>query len=361
MTLVIVMENFNRYGTLMFEKLIKLGPNDNWSETIGKFPKLDIYYSQEYVNLFSDVEEGEPEAVYFENKNGKVFYPYIKRKIDIKEGYFDIITPYGYGGPVVEGEQSVIKQFYYHFKQYCNNNNIITETVRLHPLIKNDEYIKEVMEIDYIRKTTAVDLTITLEEIRKNYTSNNKRNIKRAIKEGVEVFVSNNKDDIEIFMDLYNETMDRNNALSYYYFNSSYFYRQMEETLLSKSYLLLARHNEQIIGGVLMLIGKEFAHYHLGASKTKYLSLRPNNLLFDAMVEFSKSLGLKKLHLGGGYQENDSLFKFKTSFTNDNHFNYYMCKNILNVNIYDELSKIVMNDDSLSGQYNYFPIYRIKK
>lgn len=342
----------------MSGKLVKLSLNENWNIFIEKFPKLDVYYSQEYVNLFTDVEEGVPKAVYYENANGKVFYPFIKRKIDIKEGYSDIVTPYGYGGPVFEGDRSVIKQFYNQFKGYCIDNKIITETVRLHPLLKTDEYMKDVMTVEYIRKTTAVDLTLSLEEIRKNYTSNNKRNFQKANKEGVKVFVSNNKDDIEIFMDLYYETMDRNNALSYYYFNKSYFYRQMEEMLLSQSYLLFAKYNEQIIGGVLLLIGKEYAHYHLGASKTEYLSLKPNNLLFDAMIEFSKSFGLKALHLGGGYQENDGLFKFKTSFTNNNNFNYYLGKNIINDKIYNELSQIVMKNPSLSGHSNYFPLYR---
>ncbi|MGG3739585.1 GNAT family N-acetyltransferase, partial [Aeribacillus pallidus] len=95
-------------------------------------------------------------------------------------------------------------------------------------------------------------------------------------------------------------------------------------------------------------------------SKTEYLPLRPNNLLFDAMVELSKSLGLKALHLGGGYQENDSLFKFKSLFTNNNHFNYYIGKNILNDKIYHELSQSVMNHFSFNSSSDFFPLYRRK-
>lgn len=322
---------------------------------------LDVYYSQEYSNLSSTIENGSAEAVFYENDDGKIFYPYIKRKIDLNEEYLDIVTPYGYGGPVLEGDQNAIKMFYRQFNEYCTDNKIITETVRLHPLLKNDAYMKDVMNVEYIRKTTAVDLTLSLEEIRKNYTSNNKRNIKKANKEGVTVFISNNiKKDIEIFIDLYYETMNRNNTLSYYYFDRSYFYRQMEEMLLCKSYLLLAEYKNQIIGGILLLIGNEYAHYHLGASKTEYLSLRPNNLLFDAMIEFSKSCGLKLLHLGGGYQENDSLFKFKTSFTNNNNYNYFLGKNILNEKIYKELSQIAAKSLSPISDSSYFPLYRRK-
>ncbi|MDR0138031.1 GNAT family N-acetyltransferase [Metabacillus idriensis] len=345
----------------MSGKLVKLSLNDNWNKFIEQFSMLDVYYSQEYSNLSSTIENGTAEAIFYENDDGKVFYPYIKRKIDLNEEYLDIVTPYGYGGPVLEGDQNTIKPFYRQFNEYCTNNKIITETVRLHPLLKNDAYMKDVMDVEYIRKTTAVDLALSLEEIRKNYTSNNKRNIKKAKKEGVNVFVSNNnKKDIEIFIDLYYETMNRNNSLSYYYFDKSYFYRQMEEMLLCKSYLLLAEYKNQIIGGILLLIGNEYAHYHLGASKTEYLSLRPNNLLFDAMIEFSKSCGLKLLHLGGGYQENDSLFKFKTSFTNNNNYNYFLGKNILNKKIYKELSQIAAKNLSPISDSNYFPLYRRK-
>jgi hypothetical protein len=336
-----------------------LDSNDDWNEFIEKFPHLDIYYSKHYVNLFANIEEGMPKAVYFENENGKLFYPFILRKIAMKEGYFDIITPYGYGGPVIEGN-NVIEKFYEQFKNFCINNNIISETIRLHPLLKNDVYMKDIMKVDYIRKTTAVDLTLSLDTIRKNYTTNNKRNIRKSIKEGVKVSVSNNKENIDIFLDLYYETMDRNNASKFYYFNKSYFYHQMEDTALSRPYLLFAKHDNQIVGGVLLIIGKEFAHYHLGASKTEYLHLKPNNLLFDAMVEFSKSLGLKSLHLGGGHEEKDSLYKFKTSFTNNKSYNYYIGKNIINDQIYKELSNITMENLSLNKEGNYFPIYRRK-
>ncbi|RFU64737.1 lipid II:glycine glycyltransferase FemX [Peribacillus glennii] len=346
---------------VFYNRIIEVSQNDDWNKLIEKFQDADIYHSKEYTNLFAKVEEGIPQAVYFENENGKVFYPFIKRKIDIKVGYFDIITAYGYGGPIYEGDKKVIKQFYDKFKDHCFQNNIVTETIGLHPLLKNAEDLKEIMIVDYIRKTTAVDLTLPLEDIRKSYKSNNRRNIRKSKKEGVKVFISNEKEDIEIFMELYYETMDRKNASSFYYFNKSYFYDQMEETVVGKPYLLLAKYNEEIIGGVIMLVGKQFAHYHLGASKTKYLALRPNNILFDAMVEYAKSLGLKSLHLGGGYIENDNLFKFKTSFTNNNNFDYFLGKNIINIKVYNELLQKIIKNQPAGIQDSYFPLYRSRK
>ena len=355
------MKTDKREATSCFQRqFIVLGTDDDWNQYTDGFSSVDVFYSQEYVSLFAEIQRGIPEAVYYENDNGKVFYPFIKRKIDIKKGYFDIITPYGYGGPVIEGDRQIVQEFYEQFKEYCFKNNIITETVGLHPLLKNDKYIKDIMTVDFIRKTTAVNLTHSLEEIRRNYSTNNKRNIKKAIHAGVHVAVSNNPNlnDIESFIDIYYETMDRNEASSFYYFPRFYFYKQMLETKISKPYLLLAKNNKKVIAGVLVIIGKEFAHYHLGASKTEFLPLRPNNLLFDAMIELSKSYELKELHLGGCYKDNDSLYKFKSGFTMSHDFHYYLGKNIINHDIYQELINLSNKDNKEYIQNDYFPKYR---
>lgn len=352
----LTMNNQIMHGNTLGE-LILLGLNDNWDIFHEKFLKLDIYYSKEYVELFAKLQGGFPTAVFYRDHNGQVFYPFIKREVDIKKGYFDIITPYGYGGPVIEGDHSVIKPFYSLFRDYCLNNNIITETIGLHPLLKNNRFLKDVMPVDYIRKTIIVDLTLPIVEIRNNYSNNNKRNIRKAIKEGVTIQISNNKEGIEEFIDLYYETMDRNRASNFYYFNRSYFYGQMNSTKLSETYLLLAKYNDKTIGGILLIAGKEFAHYHLGASKTEYLHLRPNNLLFDSMIELSKKLKLKAIHLGGGYNDKDNLFKFKASFTNSPFLNYYLGKNIINEKIYTELTKSIKKV-SKRAISNFFPVYR---
>ncbi|OJH19401.1 hypothetical protein BLX88_09465 [Bacillus obstructivus] len=339
--------------------MINVNINDNWNELIKRFQSLDIYYSQEYVSLSADIEKGEPEAFFLENEWGRLFYPYVKRKIDVNKNYYDIITPYGYGGPMYEGDKRILNQFYSEFKKYCIDHDIITETIRLHPLLNITDEVRKIIPVGFIRNTTAVDLREPLEKIKNNYSSSNKRNINKAIKEGVRAVVSNDKKDIEVFIELYYETMDRNKATPFYYFNKSYFCRLMEETELSKPYLLFAEKDGKKIAGLIVIMGKEFAHYHLGASKTEFLNYRPNNLLFDKMIELSKSMNLKALHLGGGYTDNDSLFKFKTSFTNNFNFEYYLGKHILNKSVYKDLSKVVKNSLKTSSDNSYFPQYRM--
>ncbi|WML45819.1 GNAT family N-acetyltransferase [Neobacillus sp. PS3-40] len=329
-----------------------------WKSILLNIKNVDCYYTFEYGNLFAKNENGKLYASYFEENGTKIFYPFIKRKVPfVEDETYDIVTPYGYGGPLINGESKYLEHFYQVFSEYCRLNNIITETIRFHPLYRNYEWCEKVMDVEYIRQTTAVDLTLALAEIRNKYTSMNKRNIKKALKNNLTCFVAeNNKENIKIFMDLYKETMDRNNATDFYYFDEIYFLEQVKDTAFSNTFLLFTKVNNEIIAGVMVIWGQDFAHYHLGASKTKYLDLKPNNVLFDFMIEFCKSKGLKNLHLGGGYQENDGLFKFKTSFTNNNNFKYFIGKRIYDSKKYNKIIEFLRNYYEINE--SYFPIYR---
>ncbi|MEH7250434.1 GNAT family N-acetyltransferase [Neobacillus niacini] len=337
-----------------------VGRKSQWEEILKNFKEADIYYSYEYGDLFAKQEGGELLTAYFEDGYSKVLYPFIKRKVDWnEEDIYDIVTPYGYGGPLIEGESKSIVQFYKLFEEYCQENKIITETIRFHPISKNYINCKKVMDVKYIRKTTAVDLTLPLEEIRETYSPMNKRNIKRAIKEGISCYVAEKtQEKIETFTKLYKRTMDRNNAESFYYFNKKYFFELFKNTNINETNLLFAQYRGEIIAGVIVMKGPKYSHYHLGASKTEFLYLKPNNCLFDFMIEFCKRRGSTHLHLGGGYQENDGLFKFKASFTNCNNFDFFIGKRVYDPKKYKEISESVLKKYKVNE--NYFPVYRGK-
>jgi hypothetical protein len=342
----------------MEPKFIILSSSDDWNRYINKFSYLDVYYSQEYVKLFSQQEGGiSSEAAYYEDDDTIIFYPYIKRGVDLTDyDYYDIVTAYGYGGPHVEGNGIKLSWFYDLFKEYCVRNNIISETIRFHPLTGNAKYAALVMKVDYIRKTTGVDLTKSYNEIRKGYTKSNVRNIKKAEKYGIELVENNEIDAIDIFIDMYYETMNKKNASKMYYFTKDYFYNQMKQTRIGKSSLLFAKYDNKYIAGVLVLIGNEFAHYHLGASRVDYLHMRPNNLLFDYMVRYAKENNAKVLHLGGGYQEDDGLFKFKSSFSNNNNYEFYLGKKVYDLEAYNYLTSLARKNYIVNK--NFFPMYR---
>ena len=61
---------------------------------------IDLYFDENYGKLYEKCEKGEAIIFEYEDENGKISNQFIKRKIFDTE-YFDIVTPYGYGGPVI--------------------------------------------------------------------------------------------------------------------------------------------------------------------------------------------------------------------------------------------------------------------
>ncbi|WKA53864.1 GNAT family N-acetyltransferase [Planococcus shixiaomingii] len=340
-------------------KMEVIRDNNRWNEVVSSFEKSDVYYTYEYCSAAAKQEGGIARLIYYKNAYGTVIYPIIIRKIEtrMEKPLFDITTPYGYGGPLIMGEKEILKEFKSIFHSYCKSTGIVTEVIRFHPLLNNVSYSESYCELQYIRKTTAVDLEFELPIIRESYSKMNRRNISKAHKHGLQCReVEKNTENIMVFWKLYKETMNRKNASNYYYFNKNFIEQQLKNTPISKSHLLFVFHGEKIISAVILFTAPLFAHYHLGASDSEYLSYKPNNLIFDFMVEVAKKEGSMLLHLGGGYQENDSLFKYKTSFTNNNLFDFYIGKNIFDHTLYNEI--IADKEFSADSDEEYFPLYR---
>ncbi|MGO1057823.1 GNAT family N-acetyltransferase [Planococcus sp. FY231025] len=339
--------------------LAVIDDKETWNGVIEGFPENDVYYTFEYCRWNAEKENGEAKLALYQTDSGTVIYPFILRKIvsETDRQLYDITTPYGYGGPLVSGDESVLDEFARHFRIYCVEAGVVSEVIRLHPLLENARYLGRYCDLTYIRKTTAVDLSGPLSEIRENYSSMNKRNIKKAASSGIFcVEVEKSDENISTFLGLYNGTMERKRAASYYYFGFASLKEQLAETPVFRSHLLFVYTGEKVIAGAILYTAKQFAHYHLGASDRSYLELRPNNLVFDAMVEVSKIMGCTLLHLGGGCQENDSLFHYKASFSNHNHFDYFIGTNIYDQELYTELVEEAGRRGGLKE--GFFPLYR---
>lgn len=91
---------------------------------------IDIYFEKNYGRLYENVENGICEIFEVKSKNGRITNQFIKREIPIKidnNKYYDIVTPYGYGGPIIEyisgSKEKLLEDYEEEFSKYCNNNN----------------------------------------------------------------------------------------------------------------------------------------------------------------------------------------------------------------------------------------------
>ncbi len=326
-----------------------------WDALVSQYA-LDCYYEYAYFELAKE-PESVPEMYIHSFEFGVLIYPYLKRRIP-GTAYQDITTPYGYGGPVFIGIWSMdqVEMVRQHFLAYCQAEQILTETIRFHPVLENDELGRLWSKTtNVLQQTVTVELTASYETIESRFSSMTRRNIKKAVREGVTVRVGR-REDYLTFMHLYRLTMDKHHAAARYYFDDHYFQQFADGRLPAE--LLVAERNGSVIAACIVLYGRQFAHYHLGASDPTELAARPNHLLFAEMIRRTKELGKTALHLGGGTtrEVTDSLLAYKRSFS-PLQTNFTLGTSILDPLLYHQLSDRHLQDHQPSAQ-GWFPAYR---
>lgn len=321
----------------------------------------DIYFTDDYCKIYEKNGEGILETFVLEESNAKLIYKFLKREIKSIDGkvYFDITTPYGYGGPLIISENKeyntrLIEKFKVSFKEYCKNNNIVSEFVRFHPIEKNYLGMEDYMEIEHIRDTVYIEIGDE-DKILDNMVSECRTAIRKAIKNNVEIVETR---DLKEFKRLYIDTMKKNNATEYYFFSDEFLNNTMD-FLSGNIKIFNAKYNGKVVSSVMSISYGEYIHYHLSGSDSDYSKYRPVNLLIYEMCIWGNKIGAKYLHLGGGYSGNDdNLFRFKKKFSKYGRGKFYIGKKIYIQDIYDKL--VEENNKIKEGAINqgYFPLYR---
>lgn len=324
----------------------------------------DIYFTPKYGKLYENIENGKLEEFYFENDIGSVYYQFIKRPIDeTVDGrtYFDITTPYGYGGPVIlelnenSSKEKLIKEYLEMFEIYCEEKHIVSEFIRFHPIIKNHIDFQKDYDVQYMRKTLGTNLKDYNDPIQSEFNKSSRKVIRRALRSGVTYDIEKSPKDIDEFIYIYNSTMDRNDANDYYYFGNKYFYDIMQN-FKENIILVKVKFNEKTIASGLYLLHDKTIHIHLSGTLDEYLYLSPAYILRYSITLWGKENGYELIHHGGGRSnsEDDTLFTFKKRFAKNTEFNFYIGKKIWNNSIYSKLSKLKANNKNTE----FFPAYR---
>ena len=337
-----------------------LEQGEQWDTVVRSFKEYDVYWLSSYLKAFKIHGDGEPLLFYYEGNNIRGINAVMKRDIakDIKFAgkipvgqYFDFATPYGYGGWVIEGENT--ETLFDVYLKWLKANEIISEFVRFHPMIKNHGKNNVFYEIIQLGEVVHMDLD-TPELIWENITSKNRNMIRKAIKNGVVIYNGRFPEIFERFRTIYNGTMDKDNAEEYYYFGSD-FYKSVLEDLPQNAQVFWAEKDGLTIAASIMLATNGRMNYHLSGSVREYSSLAPTNLLLYEAALWGCANGYKTLYLGGGVGSGeDSLFKFKRAFYKCDLNHFYIGKRIYDQEKYDDLLGL----REVIDNPGYFPKYR---
>lgn len=334
---------------------------EQWDAVVRSFEHYDTYYLSGYVKAFQIHGDGEPLLFHYEKNGTRGINVAMKRDVSrdrhfagkLEENtWFDLASPYGYGGWLIEGEdtESVMAAY----GAWCRRNGIISEFVRFHPVVKNHTAMAEHYDVIPLGEVVTMDLS-SPEVIWSNIISKNRNMIRKAQKNGIVIYSGRAPELYETFREIYNSTMDKDNADEYYYFAPE-FYTSVLEDLPRNAQVFYAVLEGKIIAASIMLACNGKMNYHLSGSLREYANLAPGNLLLYEAAMWGWANGCKTLYLGGGVGSGeDSLFKFKRAFyRGEDLLRFHIGKKIFDRERYDAL--VAMREDL--PESGFFPRYR---
>jgi hypothetical protein len=328
-------------------RIIDLESSQEWNEYLNKLPieQKDVYFTPEYYKLYEEIGDGKAKCFVFEQDSNLALYPFLLNSIntfdyDLDQEYFDIQGAYGYNGVISNQFSDEFKSsFFEAFYKVIHENKVIAEFTRFHPLLRNQLFSNEYFQIINDRKTVFIDLNQDHEDILKKFQTTTRKQIRRARnKYGLEIRILENESSfIDVFLNIYHETMKRVNAIPYLYFNTSYF-KSLFNSVKNTSFI--AFYEKTPIAFIIALNNGYFLNGHLGGSLTDYLHLSPTSFLYSEMIKYGKIHNFQYLFFGGGATpfQNDPLLSFKMNFS-ESTADFFIGKKIHNQKIYDNVVK----------------------
>jgi len=342
---------------------VSIDNREEWNCIVRSFKDYDVFYLNEYVLAFmnEDKKNGVPVLLVYEKNNDRAINVVFKRDIAKDEKlsdklpentYFDLISPYGYGG--FWGEISDYEMLNEAYNEYCVSQKYVCEFVRFELFSDYHKYYDGHVETRTHNVVRSLDTSI--DELWMDFKQKVRKNVKRAQKNELEILVENDGSHLDEFLEIYSSTMDRSNAQQQYYFSRA-FYETLNEMHDNVVYFHVV-YQGKVISTELVIYGAENCYSYLGGTNSEYFELRPNDFLKFEIIKWAHEKGLKNFVLGGGYGADDGIFQYKTCLAPNGIVDFYIGRKVFDKQIYEELVELRAQDNPSCREAAFFPQYR---
>ncbi|MFJ9501230.1 GNAT family N-acetyltransferase [Brevibacillus centrosporus] len=290
------------------------------------------------------------EPTFFVFEEGGQFYYHAFHVSGIPgTAYFDIQSPYGYGGPLSTTKDPIfIERAWQSYLNWCESHSILAEFIRFHPILENDRNYRGQIFPD--RSTVWIDLKA--DNLFANYQTRSRRKIRRAQEKGLYVEWCSFKEFMQHFPLLYEELMKELGADDFYFFPEDYF--KAWQGFDAASYAL-CKHDADVVAGTIFYQSGDIMEYHLSAANEAGKELAATPLVIHKAAEMGKKNGCKQLHLGGGTSSDpeNPLFFFKSGFSKERG-SYKIGKHIHLPEVYESMKQDWEESHHKSAQRTLF-------
>ncbi len=335
-----------------------------WNAAWRECASHEVFALPEYTRIFCNNRE-RALCLYWREEQGGVLLPLIMRPLYVEPwqngecSAVDLISPYGYGGPFVWGKAD-IEGFWDAFHVWALENGAVSCFIRISLFYAYDHLFKGKIIENSINIVRSLDLSS--EEIWMDYEHKVRKNVNKARREGVQVEIDPNGKRLDEFLNIYYSTMDRRSAARTYYFDRTFF-DTLIRTLKGNYAFFHAMHDNKIISTELVLISEKNIYSFLGGTIAESFELRPNDLLKHEIILWGQRNGKKSFVMGGGYDGQDGIFRYKQSFAPEGQVPFRTGRIIFDQKAYDFLVKRRSSWEAEQGREwkpndDYFPAYR---
>jgi len=192
-------------------------------------------------------------------------------------------------------------------------------------------------------------------ELFKNFSDNNKRNIKKSLKNEVQVNVYNNLQGLNDFYDMFCITRKKHGLPP----QPVYFFKNIFDLIIQPGLgdIILAKHNNQVIAGAVYFKFGDKILYKFGASYPQHTELRANNSVMWHAIQKYNIEKYKEFDFGRTETAHEGLRKFKLGWNTEERIIYTTRFNIKKENYENVDTK---TDGIHNKIFNHLPISALK-
>ena len=340
-----------------------------WLEMWNSWPRREVFAHPEYLRLYCG-KQSQGLCAAWKSDTLQVLHPFLLRNLAAEPFWnssaarlFDATSAYGYAGPFVWGDGDRDRQattFWEEFRGWALEHHVVSEFVRF------SLFPCEILPYPGETWEAAVQIIRSLDDAEpdlwREFDHKVRKNVSKAIRCGVQIEVDERGTRLSDFFDIYEHTMNRRRALEAYYFPRDYFER-MHARLPGQFVYFHALLDGRVVSTELVLISARSVYSFLGGTRDEAFACRPNDLLKFEIMKWAKQRGKSQFVLGGGYQGEDGIYRYKRAFAPHGQTVYSLGGQIFSGVWYAELVSARQRFASERGEdwqprTGFFPAYR---
>lgn len=341
---------------------------DHWQRSRNRRP----HDHPAYLDLVKPNNYTAAAVIYRHGEDASVTYPFFWCEINqfapfrgIQRPLRHLLSPYGYGGPLYEGDithkEAVSRAFERALHAELRDRSFVSEFVRED--IFQDRLVQRSVGTTDQFPNVLVKLDRSEQEIWSGYRPAVRRNVTKASRNGLRVVFDPAGKQLDCFTRIYYDTMTRRHASHYYYFTEQAFL-DLNASLAPEGAIMFAHalDGDEVVSSELVLLSGTTMYSFLSASLESAFAKRPNNLLKHEIALWGKRNGYRWLVLGGGRTPDDELLRYKRSFDPEHMMPYTMRRIIHSPEDYRRLVEMARvfsgkNVAEASSEVKFFPEY----